>query len=161
MSLPTDLTDARELHLTALIDAGASKNTYLDFKSDLPGRDSRGTQDLASDVSAFANSSGGDLIYGINEYGQGRAADIVPQVGNMDEEAKRVQDVLMNGIEPRVPGLQVVPLLVAGGLASRVPQSLAGPHRVRQNNAFYLRENGRKRSLDVPEIRGLFLRSEQ
>jgi hypothetical protein len=162
MSLPTDLTDARELHLTALIDAGASENMYLDFKRDLPGRDSRGTQDLASDVSAFANSSGGDLIYGINEDGQGRAADIVPQVGNMDEEARRVQDVLMNGIEPRVPGLQVVPLIVAGGfvLAIRVPQSWAGPHRVRQNNAFYLRENGRKRTLDVPEIRGLFLRSD-
>lgn len=162
MSLPTDLTDARELHLTTLVDAGASENTYLDFKRDLPGRDARGTQDLASDVSAFANSSGGDLIYGINEDGEGRAANIVPQVGNMDEEARRVQDVLMNGIEPRVPGLQVVPILVAGGfvLAIRVPQSWAGPHRVRQNNAFYLRENGRKRTLDVPEIRGLFLRSD-
>lgn len=69
----------------------------------------------------------------------------------------------MNGIEPRIPGLQVVPVPVAGGfvLAVRVPQSWAGPHRVRSNNAFYLRENGRKRTLDVPEIRSLFLRSEQ
>jgi len=163
MSLPPDLVTAREHHLTALVDARASENTYLDFKRDLPGRDARGTQDLQADVSAFANSSGGDLIYGINEDGEGRAAEIVPQVGNMDEEARRVQDILMNGLEPRIPGLQVVPIPVAGGfvLTIRVPQSWAGPHRVRSNNAFYLRENGRKRTLDVPEIRGLFLRSDQ
>lgn len=163
MSLPSNLTDAREHHLAALVDAGASENTYLDFKRDIPGRDARGNQDLVADVSAFANSSGGDLIYGVNEDGEGRAAEIVPQAGNMDEETRRVQDVLMNGIEPRVPGLQVVPIPVAGGfvLAVRVPQSWAGPHRVKSNNAFYLRENGRKRTLDVPEIRGLFLRSAQ
>lgn len=163
MSLPHDLVTAREHHLTALIDAGVSENTYLDYKRDLPGRDARGTQDLLADVSAFANSSGGDLLYGINEDGEGRAAAIVPLTGNMDEEARRVQDVLMNGIEPRVPGLQVVAIAVAGGfvLAIRVPQSWAGPHRVKSNNAFYLRENGRKRTLDVPEIRGLFLRSAQ
>lgn len=163
MSLPSDLSDAREHHLIALIETGASENTYLDFKRDIPGRDARGTQDLLADVSAFANSSGGDLIYGVNEDGEGRAAEIVPQAGNMDEEARRAQDVLMNGIEPRVPGLQVVPIPVDGGfvLAVRVPQSWAGPHRVRPNSAFYLRENGRKRTLDVPEIRGLFLRSDQ
>lgn len=163
MSLPTDLVTAREHHLTALVEAGVSENTYLDFKRDLPGRDARGTQDLLADVSAFANSSGGDLLYGIEEDGEGRAANIVPQGGNMDEEARRVQDVLMNNIEPRVPGLQVVPITVEGGfvLAIRTPQSWAGPHRVRTNNAFYLRENGRKRTLDVPEIRGLFLRSDE
>lgn len=163
MSLPSDLADAREHHLIALVETGVSENTYLDFKRDLPSRDARGTQDLVADVSAFANSSGGDLIYGVNEDGEGRAAEIVPQAGNMDEETRRVQDVLMNGIEPRVPGLQVVPIPVPGGfvLAVRVPQSWAGPHRVKSNNAFYLRENGRKRTLDVPEIRGLFLRSDQ
>ena len=35
-----------------------------------------------------------------------------------------------------------------------------GPHRVKTNQHFYLREGARKRQLDVPEIRGLFLRSE-
>lgn len=163
MSLPADLTSVREHHLTAFVETGVSENTYLDFKRDLPGRDNRGTNDLVADVSAFANSSGGDLIYGIDENGAGQAANIVPQGGNMDEEARRVQDVIMNNIEPRVPGVQVVAIQVAGGfvLIIRVPQSWAGPHRVKTNNAFYLRENGRKRTLDVPEIRGLFLRSEQ
>ncbi|MGO4479776.1 helix-turn-helix domain-containing protein [Massilia sp. 2TAF26] len=163
MSLPSDLTTTRQEHLTALVEARVGENTYLDFKRDLPSRDARGTQDLVADVSAFANSTGGDLIYGIDEDGEGQASRIVPQAGNMDEEVRRVQDVLMNNIEPRVPGLQVISIAVEAGfvLVIRVPQSWAGPHRVRTNNAFYLRENGRKRTLEVPEIRGLFLRSDQ
>lgn len=163
MSLPRDLATTNEGHLTALVDARQGENTYLDFKRDLPGRDARGTQDLLADVSAFANSSGGDLLYGMDEDGEGQAGAIVPQVGNMDDEARRIQDVLTHSLEPRVPGLQVMSVPVAGGFALviRVPQSWAGPHRVKTNNAFYIRENGRKRPLDVPEIRGLFLRSDQ
>lgn len=41
----------------------------------------------------------------------------------------------------------------------RVPQSWAGPHRIKTNQHFYVRDGQRKRQLDVPEIRSLFLRS--
>jgi hypothetical protein len=59
--------------------------------------------------------------------------------------------------------LQVQAVPVEGGfvLVVRVPQSWAGPHRVKSNQHFFLREGARKRQLDMPEIRGLFLRSEQ
>lgn len=163
MVLPRDLTTTNEAHLNALVAAQDSEGTYLDLKRDLPTRDERGRHEFLADISAFANSSGGDLIYGIEEDGEGRAAALAALPGNPDEEARRLQDVLMNGVEPRIPGVQVQPVLVAGGfvLAIRVPQSWAGPHRVRTNLHFYIRENGRKRQLDVPEVRGLFLRSDQ
>jgi hypothetical protein len=163
MALPRDLATANEAHFTALVDSQVNEGTYLDFKRDLPRLDGAGRHEFLADVSAFANSSGGDIIYGIDEDGEGRAAALAPQAGNPDEEARRFQDVLMNGIEPRVPGLQVLSVPVAGGfvLVIRVPQSWAGPHRVRSNQHFFIRENGRKRQLEVPEIRGLFLRSDQ
>ena len=162
MALPRDLSSATEAHLAALIEAQASEGTYLDLKRDLPRPEGGSRHEFLADVSAFANSSGGDLIYGIDEDGEGRAATLVPQPGNADEEARRLQDVLMNGIEPRIPGLQVQPVLVTGGfvLVVRVPQSWGGPHRVRSNQHFFIRENGRKRQLDIPEVRGLFLRSD-
>jgi hypothetical protein len=161
--LPRDLTTTTEANFTALVADQVSEDTYLDFKRTLPTREDRGRHELLADVSAFANSAGGDLVYGIEEDGEGRAAAVVPQVGNADEEARRVQDVLMNGIEPRVPGIQVQTFEVIGGfvLVIRVPQSWAGPHRVKTNQHFFIREGVRKRQLDVPEIRGLFLRSDQ
>lgn len=85
------------------------------------------------------------------------------QAGNPDQEARRLQDILLNGVQPRIPGVQIQPVIVDGGfvLVVRVPQSWAGPHRVNSNQHFFLREGARKRPLDVPEIRGLFLRSER
>lgn len=162
MSLPRDLSTTTENDLKALVAARAAEGAYLEFKRDLPRNDSAGRHEFLADVSAFANSSGGDIIYGIDEDGEGCAAAVVGHPGNSDEEARRLQDVLLNGIEPRVPGLQVHAVTGAAGftVVVRVPQSWAGPHRVRSNQHFFIRENGRKRQLDVPEVRGLFLRSE-
>ncbi|MFY3653580.1 helix-turn-helix domain-containing protein [Achromobacter xylosoxidans] len=162
MSLPRDLSIASEEDIQALVTARIAEGTYLEFKRDLPRPDAGGRHEFLADVSAFANSSGGDLIYGINEDGEGRANAVVAQFGNADEEARRLQDILLNGVEPRMPGLQVQAVAVAGGFVVivRAPQSWAGPHRVKSNQHFFIRENGRKRQLDVPEIRALFLRSE-
>jgi hypothetical protein len=162
MSLPRDLSTTSANDIEALVAARTAEGTYLEFKRDLPRPDAGGRHEFLADVSAFANSSGGDLVYGIDEDGEGRATAVVAQPGNADEEARRLQDVLLNGIEPRVPGLQVQAVAVAGGavLIVRAPQSWAGPHRVKSNQHFFIRENGRKRQLDVPEVRGLFLRSE-
>ena len=163
MTLPRDLATCTEANLAALVETRTGEGTYLDLKRDLPRQDGGGRHEFLADVSAFANSSGGDLIYGIAEDGEGRAAALVPQLGNADEETRRFQDVLMNGMEPRIPGLQLQAVQIAGGFALvvRVPQSWAGPHRVKSNQHFFIRENGRKRQLDIPEVRGLFLRSDQ
>lgn len=162
MPLPRELATMTEAHVNAMVADQVTEDSYLDLKRDLPRLDGGGRHEFLADVSAFANSSGGDLVYGIDEDGEGRAAAVVAQAGNADEEARRFQDVLMNGVEPRLPGLQVQAVQVAGGfvLVVRVPQSWAGPHRVKSNQHFYIRENGRKRQLDVPEVRGLFLRSD-
>ena len=158
MALPRDLSTTTEADIRSLVDEQATEGAYLDLKRDLPGRDAGARHEFLADVSAFANSAGGDLVYGLDEDGEGRAARIVPQEGNPDQETRRLQDMLMNGVQPRLPGVQIQPVNVDGGfvLVVRVPQSWAGPHRVNSNQHFFIRENGRKRQLDVPEIRGLF-----
>ena len=163
MSLPRDLSTATEAHIQSLITDLVIEGTYIDFKRELPGRNDAGKHEFLADVSAFANSSGGDLVYGLEEDGAGQANNVVAQIGNPDQEARRLQDILLNGVQPRIPGIQVQPVAVTDGfvLIVRVPQSWAGPHRVNTNQHFFTRENGRKRQLDVPEIRSLFLRSER
>lgn len=162
MTIPRNLTQTTASDLAALVEQQVTEGPYLDFKRDLPRLDGSGRHELLADISAFANSSGGDVIYGIDEDGEGKASAVTPSVANADEEARRIQDALMNGLEPRVPGIQVHAVNVEGGfvLIVRVPQSWAGPHRVKSNQHFFIREGVRKRQLDIPEIRGLFLRSE-
>jgi hypothetical protein len=167
MSLPSNLSELTQADLEQLVRVQTQEGPHLDFKRELPAQwDTAAKHEFLADVSAFANASGGDLIYGIEEDGNGQASAVVPQTINADQEVRRLQDFLLNLVEPRLPGLQVVaiPVDVNGAigyvLVVRVPQSWAGPHRVKTNQHFFLREGLRKRQLDVPEIRGLFLRSE-
>lgn len=167
MPLPSKLYETTQTHLEQLITEHLQEGPHVDFKRQLPAAwDNAAKHELFADVSAFANAGGGDLIYGLDEDADGQAASIVPLGENPDETMRRLADFLLTGVEPRMPGVQVqaVPVAVHGRAGSafiiRVPQSWAGPHRVRTNFKFHIREGNRKRELDVPEIRGLFLRSE-
>lgn len=162
MPLPTSLQVAAEADLQRLIAEHEQEGPHLEFKRETPRADNGARHEFAADVSAMSNSGGGDLIYGIDEDADGCAGAIVPFVGNADAEARRMLDVLVNSVEPRLPGLQVQPVPVAGGsvFVVRVPQSWAGPHRVKTNQHFFVREGARKRQLDIPEIRALFVRTE-
>ncbi len=167
MTLPVNLRDTTQAHLEQLVTDQAQEGPHLDFKRDLPSNwDASAKNEFVADITAFANAGGGDVVYGADEDGDAKASAVVPQVINQDQEVRRLQDFLLNSVEPRIPGVQVHAVEVnIGGTAGhaivvRVPQSWVGPHRVKTNQHFYLREGARKRQLDVPEIRGLFLRSE-
>jgi len=167
MPLPANLRDSTHADLEQLVTDQAQEGPHLDFKRDLPQNwDASAKNEFVADVTAFANAGGGDVIYGIAEGGSAEAVAVAPQVINQDQEVRRLQDFLLNLVEPRLPGAQVFAVnVLVGGVAGhavvvRVPQSWVGPHRVKTNQHFYLREGARKRQLDVPEIRGLFLRSE-
>ncbi len=141
---------------------------HLDFKRDLPAPwDGSAKHELLADATAFANSGGGDIVYGIDENDAAEASAICPQVlPSVDQEVRRLQDFLLNLAEPRLPGVQVHAVQVTEGgtkghvLVVRAPQSWAAPHRVKTNQHVYVREGLRKRPLDVPELRALFVRTE-
>lgn len=72
---PIESITADDIH--ALVAAGFEKGPRLDFKRDLPKDDSEGRKALYADICAFANSAGGDLVYGIQE-GDGVAKEVMP-----------------------------------------------------------------------------------
>lgn len=168
MTLPSNFLSITQAHLEQLIADQTREGPHLDFKRDLPAAwNDSAKHEFLADATAFANSGGGDLIFGIDEDGQAQASRIVPQViPNVDQETRRLQDFLLNLAEPRLPGVkfQAIPVSVAGNdghvIIVRIAQSWAGPHRVKTNQHFFIRDGLRKRQLDVPEIRLLFLRTE-
>jgi hypothetical protein len=166
--LPVRLVDTEQKHLEQLITDEAAEGLHLEFKEEFPGNwpDAIKKETLA-DISAFANAGGGDLIYSIAEAQGSTYADrIVPQqIADVDSEVRRLQDLLKNSVEPRIPGIQIQPVaVVVAGIPGhvmvvRIPQSWVGPHRVIPSLHFFTREGGRKREINVAEIRTLFLRS--
>ena len=116
------------------------------------------------DVSSFANAAGGDLIFGL------RQEDGIPreicgiEVQNIDDEKLRIENMLRDGIEPRIPGISIREITESDKeiLIVRIPKSWALPHVVKYKGhwRFYSRNSAGAYPLDVPELRAAFLVSD-
>jgi len=168
MSLPPNLLDTTQADVDRLVADKDREGPHLDFKRELPATwDDKAKHRFLADATAFANAGGGDILFGVDENNDAEASALVPQVLNgVDSEVRKLQDFLLNLSEPRLLATEVhaVPVTVAGTagyvVVVRVPQSWAGPHRVKTNQHFFVRDGLRNRQLEVPEIRALFLRTE-
>lgn len=168
MTLPEDLLAVTQAHIEQLVLDQVREGPHLDFKRDLPiPWNDAAKHELLADATAFANAGGGDLVFGIDQNPDAQASAVVPQsISNVDQEIRRLQDFLLTLAEPRLPGVKVhaveisLPGTTGYVVIVRVPQSWATPHRVKTNQHFFIRDGLRKRQLDVPEIRSLFLRTE-
>lgn len=168
MSLPPKLLDTTQADVDRLVADKDREGPHLDFKRELPATwDDKAKHRFLADATAFANAGGGDILFGVDENNDAEASALVPQVLNgVDSEVRKLQDFLLNLSEPRLLATEVhaVPVTVAGTagyvIVVRVPQSWAGPHRVKTNQHFFVRDGLRNRQLEVPEIRALFLRTE-
>src|SRR6186713_1131863 len=157
-----------EAELLRLCKAGCPESSTLDFKRDLPGISEEGREkdkkEFLKDVCAFANSDGGDLVYGIAEE-HGMAKEPVPITAeNFDDAKRRLGQILEAGLEPRVPGLLFHQIPVAGGyvLLVRVPASFDGPHRFSSNNRekqFVMRNHTHTSELNYAQLRAAFDRT--
>lgn len=134
--------------LQKLCDDGCPESQTLDFKRDLPGRSGnpdKEKHELLKDVCAFANTDGGDLVYGVAER-DGAAEVPVPITGELADAAKRrISQILDAGVEPRIHGVRLHHIDVDDGyvLVIRVPASFDGPHCVRTNsNRRFVMRNG-------------------
>ena len=146
--------------IQALIVSAACETTTLEFKRDLPGNGDEAKKEFLADVSALANTSGGDLLFGIDEE-DGCAASIVG-IGTTetDSELLRLGNILSTGLEPRIRhSAKVVTCETGSVLVLRVEKSWNAPHRVvfKALDRFYGRSGTRKYPLDVQQLRSAFV----
>lgn len=160
-----ELDAITEADLQSLADNDVAEDRTLEFKRELPGNSESAKKEFLYDVSALANASGGNIIYGIEEE-DGKASDLIGLSGiNADAEIRRLESILQFGIEPRIPGLRIHPVTLQDNRAAiiiRVPKSFALPHVVKHGGTFkfYSRNSAGKYQLDVAELRALFALSE-
>jgi hypothetical protein len=155
------LDRVNEGHILSLIDNAVRESALLDYKRDTYGDKS---PECASDVCAFANGRGGDLVIGVHEVG-GEAIAITPFQGDADNEILRLEQMVRDGSEPRLTGLSLRAIPMTGGghvIIIRVRKSFAGPHRAKVNkNRFFVRSSGGRYEPDVAELRRLFIEAPQ
>ncbi len=163
----TRLGDIKESDIRELCDNGLSEGRDLEFKRQLPSKldDEKVKQEFLKDVTAFANASGGDLIWGIDENSTGKASAIHPITDiSADAAIRRLEDIIASGCEPRLLGVQSHHVDVDGGFVviQRIPASWNPPHRVKTGNGegrFYIRNSRANTPMDVEHLRAAFLGS--
>lgn len=155
-----------EADLQELVDAQAPEKLTLDYKATLPGSTDGDKKEFLADVSSFANAAGGHLVFGIAEGPAPGRALTMPGVNAADGDAaiRRLEQMAIDGLEPRIPGLATVNVPLANGTAvivMRIPHSWVGPHRVSfsQWDRFYARRSAGKYRMDIGEVRGAFAQS--
>jgi hypothetical protein len=84
---------------------------------------------------------------------------------DFDAVIQRLENIIRDGLQPRLTGVQMGPVVLTSGgavIVLRIPRSWALPHRVifGGHDKFYGRNLAGKYPLDVPELRALFTLSE-
>lgn len=154
-----------ETDLQALCTGQEREGKILEFKEAQAGNSEGDRKEFLADVTSFANTSGGHLIFGIKETG-GVATEICGiSIDDPDAEVLRMENLLTSGVQRRLSGYAIKPLHLRNGKAAiiiRIPRSWALPHRVilGGHDKFYARNSAGKYPLDVPELQASFLLSE-
>ena len=153
--------------LEALVTHSRTEGRSLDFKLTFPGNTDRAVKDFLADVTALANTDGGDIVIGVREDGNGAAAEIVGILAHtLDADLLRIEDQLRNCVDPRVPGFRVQTVLLADGrvvLVLRVGASTVAPHRVTfsKSSRFYARNSRGNYEMSTGELRSAFAASDE
>lgn len=154
-----------------LIENEIIEDKELDYKRDLPSKSHDGQKEYLQDISAFANASGGYMIFGIEEErngnkNTGKPKNIVGLRGviNEDETKLILENMVRDNIEPHIAGIRYKMIKTRDGsdcvFVVKIPESWGAPHMLKNRGAFYSRNSAGKNSLDVYEIRNAFVLSE-
>lgn len=163
-------------HIEQLVVEGRMEDRTLDYKQQLPDfSNQKQKRKFLGLVSSFANTVGGDIIYGVSEEREeiengripGRPGEITGvQTDDPDGLIRQIKDIILNNIEPRIvpqvvarciPGFAPNPVIVI-----RIKRSATGPHAVWMDKKalFYVRSSNSTDLMDVNEIRMSFTMKE-
>lgn len=147
-------------HVRALVTCSRSEGRRIDFKEAFKRSDngrSRDSHEVAKDVAAFANSSGGDIIYGVIETdGVATGTCLAVPTQDAEELLSFVQAAVRDGVSPYIDiRCKYIPMEDnAGVFVIRVPKSFQAPHAVRkrgEKDALWFFKRGEDCALPMEE----------
>jgi hypothetical protein len=169
--LPQRLEDVDKASVESLIADAVREGRFIEYKRELHDGTEDKKKEFLADVSSFANTSGGDILYGIEEQRDNGKPTGFPQAAlglagiNVDETIRQLESQMQTGIKPPVAGIRIhsIPGFPQGPvLLIRIPKSWRAPHMVtyQMRPAFHARTNTGKQPLDIADIRSAFAQSE-
>ncbi len=155
-----------EKDILKLIDDEVEESLHLDYKSadSLQKTDGK-KNEISKDVSAFANSDGGTIIYGIKEFdsaGQRHLPELIDPVDRNEISKEWLEHVINSKISPRLQSIEITPINIDSSTDKvvyvvNIPKSNTA-HQA-SNLRYYQRYNFESIAMYDYEIRDVLNRS--
>lgn len=122
-----------------LIQDGIEEDVHLDYKREIDNN----SGEIAKDLSAFANSDGGYIVYGIEEEMQ-KPKNIIPIIGIGIKE--RLDQIAQSGIDPALNTRIIAIDVNVNGISGQIflvyiPKKYPILHFAKKKKRFYYRSN--------------------
>jgi len=150
-----------------LISTGIEENLNLDYKAaDALGKSDGKKAEISKDVSAFANSAGGVIIYGVQEFNEPAKRHLPEKINPIDRTAftkEWLEQVINTNLSPKISGLKIYPVTIGTVEKNEVvyvvdiPQSNTA-HQAKDKR-YYRRYNFESVPMDDYEIKDIINRT--
>jgi hypothetical protein len=158
------LTLKDKFDLDRLMADDIQESLTLDYKDAAAlGKSNAQRNELCKDVSAFANSAGGQIIYGIQENGHHPTrAQETDAVNTAEITREWIEQVIDSNVQPRMKGLRIHPIDVAPGrvvYVITIPQATTNAPHQAPDNKYYYRQNFQSVPMEDYQVRDIMRRA--
>ena len=158
--VPFDQIQLRDIE--RLRDSEVPEGRTIEYKDEDPTSSNEAKRDFRESITSFANTEGGDLLYGVKA--DKTKAIIVNTPGlivtSPDQFELALNQTLRDRVDPRIQPVQYRWVDMGGGkcvVVIRVQQSWTAPHAATKFGAYFQRTSKGKQSMDAHELRNAFL----
>lgn len=161
----TMFTQYNQSELTGLIQNQVEENLRLDYKgADSLAKTEPKKKEISKDVSAFANSDGGTIIYGIKEFDDQARRHLPESISPVDRiniTKEWLEQVINSNIQPKIQGIIITPITLNSSenhvsYVVEIPKSNTA-HQA-NDKRYYKRYNFESVAMDDYEIRDILNR---
>lgn len=162
------IDDLTEADIQRLVDNAIPESKILDYKAEIKLGNDEEKKEFLADITAFANTEGGVIIFGIeeNKDSSGKNTGLPGNIvgiaeSNQDQLIQRIEDTVRSNTDPKINkvGIKLVNVNGKKVLVIGVTKFIGLPHMMtfKSSNKFYKRRNTGKYLLDTNELNELFM----
>jgi hypothetical protein len=150
----------KQKDIESLIINNTEESINLEFKSSgALNSEPKFKKEIAKDISAFANSDGGIIIYGIDEVDH--KANSLSFIDGSVITKEWIEQVIISNIQRKIPDLHIFPIRWDNRMGKtiyliKIPKSLNAPHMT-TDRRYFKRYNFESVYMEEYEVRQLYL----
>jgi hypothetical protein len=141
-------------YIESLINNKIKESLTLDYKREL----TKNNKEIAKDISSFANTRGGEIIYGIDEKnGLPTSKNWI----NSKDVKERIESIILTSIQPEIKGYAIFDIKNPADPSQaifvvNIPESSDAPHMA--DHRYFIRRNFKSEPMEDIEVKNAIFR---